>query len=459
MFRRNFPVGTNIVSCTATDSAGNAATCSFKVTVQDREPPVLVCPPDVTVNTDPGQCGVAFNHVSLGAPSVSDNCGVASVVVRTRIRFGVGTSTVTWVATDGNGNGAQCLQKVTVVDVEPPVITLVGANPLAVECHTTFTDPGATADDICAGAVAVTSSGNVDVNTPGSYTITYSATDPSGNTATATRTVNVVDSVAPIIALNGANPLIVPCHVPFTDPGATATDACAGSVSVSASGTVDVNTPGDYALTYSATDPSGNTATATRTVSVVCGTPTLAITCPPDVNVSNDPGQCSAVANYPAPVVSGGIGSVTVVCNPPSGSSFPVGTNVVNCTATDSAGNTATCSFNVVVNDTEAPVPSMVATAPPVRYQNPPRVVNRVQLFATDNCDPDPFIYIGGSQSQGFVAGPFHRGDKVTLIHGPNLTPGSRKPRDPNIAAEITFNGDPLIWSADSAGNVSAKVR
>ncbi|MBI3417145.1 MAG: DUF5011 domain-containing protein [Verrucomicrobia bacterium] len=366
---------------------------------------------------------------------------------------------MTWTAVDTSGNVAQCTQQVTVVDAAPPVITLVGANPLIVECHTAFTDPGATADDICAGAVAVTSSGNVDVNTPSSYTITYSATDPSGNTATATRTINVVDSLAPVIALNGANPLIVPCQMPFTDPGATATDACASSVSVSASGTVDVNTPGDYTLTYSATDPSGNTANVTRTVTVVCGTPTLTITCPPDVNVANDPGQCSAVANYPAPVVSGGIGNVIVVCNPPSGSSFQVGTNVVSCTATDSAGNTATCSFNLVVKDTEPPVPSMVTTAPAVRYQNPSRVVKRGQLFANDNCDPDPLIYIGGSQSPGFVAGPFHRGDKVTLVRGLSLTPGSRQPRNPSIAAEITLNGDALIWATDSAGNVSPKSR
>ena len=53
----------------------------------------------------------------------------------------------------------------------------------------TFTDPGATADE-----GTLTTSGTVDVTTAGTYTITYSATDATGNTATATRTVAVYQS-------------------------------------------------------------------------------------------------------------------------------------------------------------------------------------------------------------------------------------------------------------------------
>jgi hypothetical protein len=79
------------------------------------------------------------------------------------------------------------------------VITLTGANPMTVECHTSFTDPGATADDSCNGAVGVTSNNNVNANVPGSYSVNYSASDASGNTQTATRTVNVVDTIPPTI--------------------------------------------------------------------------------------------------------------------------------------------------------------------------------------------------------------------------------------------------------------------
>ena len=55
------------------------------------------------------------------------------------------------------------------------------------------------------------------------------------------------------------------------------------------------------------------------------------------------------------PAIDNCSSNITVVCLPPSGSTFPVGTRVVNCTATDGAGNTNGCSFNVTVRDTEPP--------------------------------------------------------------------------------------------------------
>jgi len=148
-----------------------------------------------------------------------------------------------------------------------PAITLAGANPLAVECHTSFTDPGATASDAC-GSIAVSASGSVDPNTPGSYTITYHATDGT-NPTTQTRTVNVVDTIPPVITLIGSSPLTVDSGSSFTDPGATANDACAGSVVVTPSGIVDVTKPGSYTLTYNATDGTNAATPVIRTVTVV----------------------------------------------------------------------------------------------------------------------------------------------------------------------------------------------
>src|SRR5258708_32067435 len=84
------------------------------------------------------------------------------------------------------------------------------------------------------GTVTVSASGTVDANTPGSYTLTYTANDGHGNTATKTRTVTVQDTTPPVITLTGANPLLMECHGAFSDPGATATDACVGVVTVTA---------------------------------------------------------------------------------------------------------------------------------------------------------------------------------------------------------------------------------
>ena len=82
-------------------------------------------------------------------------------------------------------------------DLTKPVITIAGSNPATVELGSTYTDAGASAIDD-SGSVTVRSVGTVNTNLVGSYTITYFASDSSGNVASATRTVNVVDTTAPI---------------------------------------------------------------------------------------------------------------------------------------------------------------------------------------------------------------------------------------------------------------------
>jgi hypothetical protein len=139
---------------------------------------------------------------------------------------------------------------------------------MTAECHTSFTDPSATANDACDGSLAVTPSGSVLINTVGDYTLTYSATDSSSHTGTNIRVVHVIDTTMPVITVNpGASTIAL--NATYNDPSATASDTCAGSVAVTPSGSVNTAVAGTYTLTYSATDPSGNTATANRTVQVI----------------------------------------------------------------------------------------------------------------------------------------------------------------------------------------------
>jgi hypothetical protein len=150
----------------------------------------------------------------------------------------------------------------------PPTITLNGDDQITLECGSGFTDPGATAT-VCGNPVTVTTTGTVNPNAPGTYTINYSAT-ANGFTSEATRIVTVQDTVAPVITLNGANPMVVGFGTVFTDPGATASDGCAGNLTsaIVVTGSVDTNTVGFYALTYTVSDPSGHSDTKVRTVEV-----------------------------------------------------------------------------------------------------------------------------------------------------------------------------------------------
>ena len=126
-----------------------------------------------------------------------------------------------------------------------PIITILGDNPATVELGSSYTDAGATSD----GGETVSTSGSVDTNTVGSYDITYSATDAAGNTSTATRIVNVVDTTAPVVTLTGAATVTVELGGTYTELGATASDA-SGTVTVETTGTVDTDTVGSYTVTY-----------------------------------------------------------------------------------------------------------------------------------------------------------------------------------------------------------------
>ena len=163
------------------------------------------------------------------------------------------------------GNSGAVLQMVSGIptwvsnaDIIPPIITVLAGTDV-VEQGSTWTDAGATSN----GGETVTASGTVDTSVVGTYTITYNATDAAGNTGTATRTVTVVDTTAPIITVLAGTDTVEQGST-WTDAGATSN----GGETVNVSGTVDTNTPGTYTITYTATDAAGNTGTATRTVTV-----------------------------------------------------------------------------------------------------------------------------------------------------------------------------------------------
>jgi len=184
----------------------------------------------------------------------------------------LGEHIVTYSVYGGNAELIKAERIVNVIavvtDTTPPVITISGDNPATVKQGETYTDAGATAVDAVDGNVTVTTSGTVDTSTAGSYTITYTASDSKGNEVTATREVIVVDTTPPVITIIGNNPATVMQGETYTDAGATAVDNVDGSVTVTASGTVDTSTAGTYIITYTASDSKGNEATTTRVVKV-----------------------------------------------------------------------------------------------------------------------------------------------------------------------------------------------
>ncbi|MCB0968266.1 MAG: ExeM/NucH family extracellular endonuclease [Ilumatobacter sp.] len=129
---------------------------------------------------------------------------------------------------------------------------------------------------------------------------------------------------------------------------------------------------GDTTVTCTATDDAGNIATESFVVTVTDDeAPVLAD--PADQTIVVESGS-SSVVTYDLPVVSDNSGDVDVVCEPPSGSTFPVGTTTVTCTATDGSGNTATTTFDIVVQSnavTTTTTPTTIAPELPATGSSP----------------------------------------------------------------------------------------
>ena len=142
---------------------------------------------------------------------------------------------------------------------------------------------------------------------------------------------------------------------------------------------------GTTTVTCIATDVSDNADTCTFDITVN-DTEAPVATCPADITVGNDPGQCSAVVTFSGSVTDNCAGA-SISCSPASGSVFPVGTTTATCIATDESGNADTCSFNITVNDTEAPVCSVPNDTTIFLCES---ATICIPISATDNCDSNP---------------------------------------------------------------------
>jgi peptidoglycan/xylan/chitin deacetylase (PgdA/CDA1 family) len=102
-------------------------------------------------------------------------------------------------------------------------------------------------------------------------TITYTVTDSSGNTATATRKIEIRDIVPPVLTLNGKESITLANGAEYLEQGAFAEDDLDGDISssVQIDGKIDTSKAGDQVLTYTSTDAAGNTATISRTIHVL----------------------------------------------------------------------------------------------------------------------------------------------------------------------------------------------
>ncbi|MDP9202439.1 MAG: HYR domain-containing protein [Gemmatimonadota bacterium] len=236
--------------------------------------------------------------------------------------------------------------------------------PVAVEVGTaTFTDdaPGAS-------VVGVRGDGKQlsDPYPKGVTTIAWTATDAEGLKTTVNQTVTVSDNEKPSIAapanmLAGNDPGLASAVVAVGT--ATAEDNCKEvAVASSRSDGADLSAPYPIGLTtikWTASDPSGNSADATQTVTVVdVEAPVFGLGAQSNLE-ADATSPAGAVVTY-AVNATDNVGVTSLSCAPASGSVFPIGSTPVSCTASDAAGNTSSKSFSVTVLSGHEQLPNLL---------------------------------------------------------------------------------------------------
>jgi hypothetical protein len=262
-------VGTYTITYSAVDTFGNESEIMTRtVNVVDTIAPTASLIGDYEIYID-----VFGIYEELGL-TVSDNYNqtediTIDIVANVKVDV-VGIYLVRYKVYDSSGNMTEIERKVHIVDSIAPTATINGDSVIDLEVFSIFTDPGVLATDNYNESkdIDVEIDTDLDMTKLGSYTITYTVIDSSGNSSEYSRTVNVVDTLAPTITLNPSVDTIQLGNE-YVDLGITAIDNYDQNPNINVIESIDINTEGNYTVTYEVTDQSGNKTTISKIVNVI----------------------------------------------------------------------------------------------------------------------------------------------------------------------------------------------
>ncbi len=363
-----FPIGTTTLFFSATDFSNNTGTCSFTITVLDLVPPTVTCPPSDTISASQNLCGA---NVDFPAATATDDCSLPVTLTSDSLPgsfFPVGTTPVTYTATDSAGNASECTFLITVREIVPPIIincpdTIIVLLPPG-KCDTVaFWATPLVSDNCTPTSAIVLTSSHTSGSTfyAGTTPVIYTATDASGNSTTCSFNVTAQDETPPL--LSDCPPSVTidnakPCGevVCWTPP--MAMDNCtpdSAIVITSSHAPCDTFFNGMTTVIILAQDANNNFDTCKFTITINAGAQQgFNPANPPDIAVTTD--SCSAVATWQPPIPVGFCGIDTLYSNYQPGDTFPTGVTTVIYTAVDSVtGLPTSVNFDVIVTENEPP--------------------------------------------------------------------------------------------------------
>ncbi len=478
---RVFTAGSTIVTYTATDKSGKTTTCQFEVFVQANVAPLYFgCPKDTVLEAASGTCMHKFDWKE---PLATDPCGSALTDTsdfQSGAFFLVGTTTVHYTATNANGLTVVCAFDVVVRDTSPPNL-ICPPNDITLQADTATCSAiadwqAANAADACTQNVALTSSIQLgDTLSVGSYTVVYTATDDSQNSSTCSFKVTVPDTHPIHFAGCPKDTVIMADKVDvqlgcgaqglWNEPTLSSTCGSAGLTILYNVGPGDFLPLGTTLVRYDGSSTAGSKDSCLFKVTVVDMTPPTFTAFPQNIVVNLPAGQCDAHVQWADVVATDICGQASVSCDHSSTDLFQLGVTNVECSATDTAGNSFSQTFQVTVND----------VTPPVLHDCPPNMTVQAgadckailewatTVTATDDCDQNPQIFPAAHVQGDTLAVGFNQLKFVALdqwgnkdscqftvdVQGMNTPAFANCP--PNLFPQFGCESTPLTWPSPTA--------
>ena len=226
----------------------------------------------MSVNTTLELSSILYPYIEYGAEETTNNL---TVEISDNININaLGHYTVVYTATDAAGNSTTATRNVFVTDTLPPVLTLLNGTNLIIQTGDTFNldDYGAQATEVTGATIpnGVVVTGSVNINVPGIYTITYSATDNTGNTGSIHRTVTVAGVDKPAISLIGDEFESYNIGDSYFEKGATCVNANVDEITID-DAEINMDVKGFYKVRYNVTSGGVAADTVVRYVAVGYG--------------------------------------------------------------------------------------------------------------------------------------------------------------------------------------------
>ncbi len=351
--------GVYVVTYNVVDESGLAATqrVRFVFVVADLTKPVITVLGNSVETHEVNTPYVDAKATALdnpGAVDISSLIITANGVDDTKL----GTYEVDYTVTDNYGNTSTAKRIVNVVDRTAPVITCPPVT-YKLQVGSTFNNPTTVTDNYDNNVQLQVVTGTVDSKVFGTYKVTYTAVDASGNvSAPVTCTYTVTDLIAPVISSrSGTEFMLVDVNdFAFVEPTVTGTDNYFPAVNITRTGSFDITKLGDYTITYTGVDGAGNIGTYVRLLRVVDRkAPTIIA---PPINIQRwmvlDPyAGLTVVDNYYAPSTFTPGNGIDVVSS--NVNMFQEGIYEIAYQAIDGSGNISELKFrtvNVIENTT-----------------------------------------------------------------------------------------------------------